>query len=243
MPISFHHKILFIHIPKTGGQSFERLLQIPMKKENFFTTITEYHSGTAPAQQHLHYQQLKSLVSPEVWKFEKIAFTRNPWDRLLSTYFWHNRGFETFDQLVHFIDQLFHDYTPETIVQYPQYAKHFCAHFVPQSLFVGPDVQVFRFENYRDEVEKIKSRLGIKGEIPHDHQTSHQHYSHYYTDETKAIVERLYFEDIQQFGYSFEDCRPKTQKIVNLRNLVNSGSSSFESGSSIESSDSSSESR
>jgi hypothetical protein len=79
MPISDKHKVVFIHIPKNGGTSVEKNL-------NMFETG------------HKNWSYYKSRY-PDRWKnYESLAVIRNPFDRLVSCYnyakmessYWHS---------------------------------------------------------------------------------------------------------------------------------------------------------
>lgn len=62
-----------------------------------------------------------------------------------------------------------------------------------------------RFENFEDDLKHVLNVLGMNDvEIPHKNPSFHEHYSTYYTEETKNIIARIYEDDINTFGYQFE---------------------------------------
>lgn len=203
MPISDKYKVVFLHNPKTGGSSIEALLEIPKDSEYL---LNRYYGNTSkPVPQHFTYNQLRIIIPREKFNsYFKFTYVRNPWDRLLSTYAWHNRGFETFEEFVNFVDELYQKYTPETIYNYPNYQEKYCSHLLPQYVYTGPDVHVYRFENFNPETQNLLYRLDIQKSIPKDNASNHQHYSKYYNDKTRDIVAKIYAEDIKRFGYTFE---------------------------------------
>ena len=108
MPISHDYKCLFIHIPRTGGTSFRKILGIDKEGENSLSESLELINGKGllsmcnknpelPShkmprvlyKEHLcmkHIYQL-SLVDNKIYsEYLKFAFVRNPWDRALSVY-------------------------------------------------------------------------------------------------------------------------------------------------------------
>jgi len=46
-------------------------------------------------------------------------------------------------------------------------------------------------------------RIGITAKLERENTTSHRPYREYYTNETRAIVERHFSRDIARFGYRF----------------------------------------
>ena len=62
---------------------------------------------------------------------------------------------------------------------------------------------VGRHENLAEDFQKVCRIVGIQEELPHENQTEHRQYRHYYTAEARALVERIYREDLDRFGYSF----------------------------------------
>ena len=108
MPISHDYKCLFIHIPRTGGTSFRKILGIDKENEFSLSKSLELINGKGllsmcnrnpelPShkvprvlhKEHLcmkHIYQL-SLVNNKIYnEYLKFAFVRNPWDRALSVY-------------------------------------------------------------------------------------------------------------------------------------------------------------
>ena len=188
------HQALFIHIPKSAGRSVVRGL---------FDVKSVEH---APAD---WYQQL----DPEKFdRYFKFTFVRNPWDRAVSAYTYLCKGgspasvedqhwatfvnrFESFDDFV------CRWMSAENINRY--------ALFTPQVTFLK-DVfghinmdYVGRFENLEQDFTAIAEKLDIRAGLPHLNQSRSQDYQTFYSEESRAIIERLYAEDIAEFGYAF----------------------------------------
>ena len=85
-------------------------------------------------------------------------------------------------------------------------------HFKSQYLFLTDKKQnlivdfIGRFENLEKDFDFVLNKLNIKKniELPHFNKTKHKHYSEYYTEETRKLVEKRYRKDIKMFGYKFE---------------------------------------
>lgn len=86
MPLFIRSKLLFIHIPKSGGTSIERLLEQKGDPAGLFTaTGSIFINGHTP--QHCTYRELEdlNLVTDDVRIFTVV---RNPVERTLSEYFY-----------------------------------------------------------------------------------------------------------------------------------------------------------
>ena len=195
----FHNsrKSIFVHIPKTAGNSVSALLSsrkflcighdLRDKKYKFPKDIAWFHD----------------LYS--------CCFVRNPWDRLVSSYHYLKSGgnseldmidfecyfskFNSFEDLVKNWDDSFYDQI----------------HMKPQSAWVfdNKNDNVFNFigkyENLQADVNKIMvSRNMIPRYVKMSYQSNRTHYKDYYSKITAKIVEEIYQQDIENFNYSFD---------------------------------------
>lgn len=86
MPLFINNKLLFIHIPRTGGTSIERFLESKGETIGLFTDSGSiFINGHTP--QHCTYRELEclGLVSDDVKIF---TILRNPIDRAVSNYYY-----------------------------------------------------------------------------------------------------------------------------------------------------------
>jgi hypothetical protein len=130
MPFSLQHKCLFIHIPRNGGTSFRVALGI---KEPTNSTHAKELNGDfdlqpgqlshsdLPISLQLHHlcmkqiQMLGVLDHSLITESLKVAFVRNPWDKVLSAYshyyHLHSVDFEDFivklEKIVSFVNENF----------------------------------------------------------------------------------------------------------------------------------------
>ena len=51
----------------------------------------------------------------------------------------------------------------------------------------------------------LNKQMNLSIDLCHINQTKHNHYSTYYTEETKVIIGNIYKTDIELFGYTFEN--------------------------------------
>lgn len=88
--ISYKDKYLFIHIPRTGGTSIEDYLYLNT------SAASELPQDVAIRQDLLRYQHIHVAVVREILleknvdlaDFFKFTFIRNPWERLVSFYYY-----------------------------------------------------------------------------------------------------------------------------------------------------------
>ena len=72
------------------------------------------------------------------------------------------------------------------------------------SWFCGnlPDI-VIKIENLDQDFVKIQELLGNLNTLPHLNTSQHGNYQDYYNQETKALVNRMYKDDLEAFEYEF----------------------------------------
>lgn len=201
---------VFVHVPKTGGQSMER--SVSEKSKSYF----DIHSPLYAAEELI---EPEALYSEKYWKF---AFVRNPFDWEVSNYFWHNFANSngdipkcTFDEWVKWrydddqsiikIDH-FKKLNKEDDYWYfkgfgknPQLGMFLSSNGEFSVDFVG------RFENLNKDWQKVCSVLNIENDLKHYGKSKHNDYRQYYNNsETYDIVEVAKRIDLQVFNYNFD---------------------------------------
>jgi hypothetical protein len=187
-------KCIFIHIPKAAGTSVALTL---FGQPSRHVSWTEYYQA-----------------SPRKFrKYFKFSFVRNPWDRLVSSYFflksggmngtdanWAGTVLKPYDDFGSFIRGWL---TSENVAS--------GVHFRPQHEFIcAPDGKMMmdflgRMENLDYDFAQVARRLGCKETLKKVNVGDQQrHYSSFYDADTREIVRRVYERDIDFFGYRFE---------------------------------------
>jgi hypothetical protein len=205
MPVDHDRKLLFIHIPKTGGTTILTLLGL-WKKERSASLHTLFGDFGSVDLQHLTLAQAEQFLTPtESASYLKFSFVRNPWDRAVSAAWWRTR----------FPDQGIRD-----LRDYVDWAERvnrrgrshpWDVHALPQSSFVeleGGRVgvgRIGRFENFEHDLEMILGRvLRMPHPLPHKlQQPGRRHYRDYYRGDLALRVGRLFAKDVDRFGYTF----------------------------------------
>ncbi len=187
---------IFIHIPKCAGQSVRATL---------FNDLQPGHINVYT------YQQIfpRSIYN----KYFKFSIVRNPWDRLVSAYFFMKSGGAHKKDLDWAEENLgsFTDFP--TFVKYglPLAKIQTWPHFRPQVEFLKGQNEkieldyIGRFENIENDFDYIRKRLGVKTELLYVNRTKSKRdpYQTYYSDEIREIAAEVYKEDIEAFDYKF----------------------------------------
>lgn len=192
--ISNKKKFLFLHLPKTGGTSINSSL----------SKYCDKSSGSAYSK-HASLGEMKSAIGDKSFdEYFKFTIIRNPWDRVLSLYFWGiqikpGRGIqsnwknETFDSWIKntFIKDNLYNIWPDQI-------DLMTINGVNPMNFVG------RFENLKQDWKEICKSICIDEELKYLYSTKHKPYHEYYDEESIEIVKNYYSKDIKTFGYEFK---------------------------------------
>ncbi len=179
--ISHSHNFLFIEIPKTATSSIHSVLAQHMEYDH--TKISR----------HAKYSELAEFY-PESKNYFKFSFVRNPWDRLLSFYFFKKTDLAK----IKISDNLsFKDFVL-TVKGLPKFNQYSYIESFDNNSYIG------KFENLQQDFDIVCDKIGMsRQQLPHKNKSKHKHYTEYYDDETRQIVAQKYARDIDYFGYEF----------------------------------------
>lgn len=141
--------------------------------------------------------EVKKYVGDKIWNsYYKFTVVRNPWDRLVSEYYWAIRNKPSPPDLDTFIER--------------RLAKARNVH--KPSLYLIDDRiavdRICRFENLTDDLEGVRQHLDIPEplELPktkHKSRTEKSHYREVLNGEQRDKIAEVYKRDIELFGYEF----------------------------------------
>lgn len=203
--ISLRHNFLFIHIPKTAGNSIQNILKNYSEDkivclgphqdgiERFEVRSESYkiHKHSTLAE---YRDQLPGRVFNDLFKFTCV---RNPWERVISFYFSPHRGMVQWnrDRFIGFLDEI-----PPTGAYVSGDGKN---DYGPEKF--GNIDYYMRFERLSDDFQKVCGRIGIPWTpLPLRNKSNKMHYTAYYDKDLVEIVRNKYQEEITYFGYQFE---------------------------------------
>ena len=206
-------KCVFVHIPKTGGSSIEKVLNPEMGPVSQMSSVDLFVGWSDEFKiwmQHATMQQLNDFHSENLTTYFKFGFARNPWDRAVSDYLWLIRDAEEISGIHAFYDYLtsrgFFSKMFENIGSMDYRGDH----IIPQVDFLfdknGNSLVDFigKTEDFEQDVNIVCDKIGIpRREFPYEKRSARRHYNDYYNDDTRCIVAEKYAKDIEHFGYKF----------------------------------------
>ncbi len=215
--ISIQKKFLFIHVPKTGGNSIQSILKEYSEDEivvndnqdgvERFGVVNRKYNVT----KHATLTQYSEVLEKDLFQdLFKCAVIRNPWDRMISLYFSPHRGKINWDRdnFVNMIKQI-------KPLQYYIYDHSNSSSgwlefiFSKKKKMDQPDQHIdylLQFERLDDDFKKLCELLDIPfKELPVRNRSDHGHFMQYYDEKLKDIVGRKFKEEIDFFGYDFEN--------------------------------------
>jgi|9_EtaG_2_1085328.scaffolds.fasta_scaffold06719_3 hypothetical protein len=186
-------KLLFIHLPKTGGWSIRHNL--------------------------LKERQFSLKINPK-WEYDfSFSIVRNPFDRFFSAY--NMFKFGTTSLKVHYpditVDEMLSFLENESIpyhngrrggevVDHKAFIKHHIIPMTHSSHSLDKAHKIYRFENFSHAIDDLNSRLGLKVSIPHTNKPlkkATSSYKNFFTPPQKEKMFSIFKKDIDDFNYSF----------------------------------------
>ena len=222
------YNCLFVHIPKTGGQSIEQffmnLLHLDWDKDRTTLHLQRNDDTTQGTEKLAHlsaaeYVDYGYVSRQEFSEFFKFSFVRNPWSRILSEYryrnYFHHLSFRDF--VLNKMpkpgwDDKYRHVMPQYDMLYDQQGNLMVD-------FVG------RFETLQQDFDRVCEHLEITDSLlPHRNRSDKKSrdlkrkirnylfmngenqrrgVAEFYDDETRAAVAEYYRRDITTFGFEF----------------------------------------
>jgi len=205
-------KLIYIRVTKTASTSFVKTFAAnatPLKLVESKDIIPGLKLRNII---HLPSKYISEAVGEEVFRsYLKIAFVRNPWDRILSSYLMGKSYPKSpvfangeIDTPLPF-DGWLKKYDPADPHLYAFGKPKNCLPMAVADFAQGADF-IGRFERLEEDFGRVCKLLDLPPlKLPHKNRRVHEHYSKYYNDETRDIVAEKYKQDIDRFGYKFGD--------------------------------------
>lgn len=183
--------IAFIHLPKCGGTSIEKLLYA-----QGFSKMGHFHN------RHSFY--IDKLPAKNRFVF---TFVRNPFSKVVSEYHWFTNNKHRFPHAR--VKKVYQGLTfNEFLVLFHNCNIGDKMHKLTYHQILNPIDQVDfigRFEDLQQDFDRLCDMIGMhRSTLPHTNKTDHDHYSTYYDDQSYKYVSDMYSRDIEYFNYTFE---------------------------------------
>lgn len=194
--ISHKLKFIFIHIPKTSGNSLSLLLK------NFIDNVVIQRASKMGEKQgidilcektkkdikHKNITYYKNTYGEKINDYFKFAIVRNPYDRMLSFYFWaKGRNNQTFNR--------------NEFIKFIKRNNSF------QHKYIDNTFYIIHFENLIDELKNIECFKEIIdfNNYPtlNASSNSRKNYNEILDKNLKDLIYKKYKKDFELFGYEY----------------------------------------
>lgn len=148
---------------------------------------------------HIPARKLKRRLDPEVWdSYYKFCVERNPWDRVISQYYWRCRNLP--EDKRPSIDEFLGSTHVRSLRR-----KGFHLYTINGELQVD---KICRYENLSEDLEEVRQHLGLPEsiEMPKTKSTfrsDRRHYRDVLTPAQRDRIAEMFSDEIRIMGYEF----------------------------------------
>jgi len=217
--VSDFFKIVFIHIPKTGGTSIEKVfwpLSFMKSEKNLFGGFindyeNKYQTGGL---QHLKWYQIFQEIGDRKFNdYYKFSIVRNPYDKAVSQYEYLKKR----NDLLHYINAK----SDLTFLEYCEKINSFShVQWEPQHNFVFDKAtdefkanRIIKLEDINTDFQELRkdvvSRNKLYGifvpnKLPHLNKSRRKNFKKYYCSKTYDLITTKYSKDLKLLDYQFD---------------------------------------
>ncbi|MGP0129341.1 MAG: sulfotransferase family 2 domain-containing protein [cyanobacterium endosymbiont of Rhopalodia musculus] len=220
--LSVQKRFLFIHVPKTAGNSVQNVLQ--HYSEDKIVTHGEHQDGVERFEvrndvyeviKHSTLKHYQEILEVDLYqKLFKFATIRNPYDHMISWYFSPHRGIQNWVRQ-DFIDLI------EEVPNLREYITFSSNSFLGKKLKklglsinfnrkkLDEDIDfLMRFEHLNEDFQKVCEIIDIPYQpLPVRNRSNRKHYSIYFDEVLKEKVYTKFQEEIEWGNYKFEQVK------------------------------------
>ena len=181
--IDHYHKLIFVHITRTGGTSVE------------VACVGDAWDTVNAATKHVSVSQAESLYAGYWSQYVKFSIVRNPFDRLASMFatgWWHENP-NAASGIEDWLERL-----------RPHVTEHYGT-LLQAEVLDGPLDHVIKFEQLAEGFEALCLQHGLDlPKLPHTQRSPWGgDYRKRYGDRARRIVEDRWAADLERWGYSW----------------------------------------
>ena len=201
--ISFQKRFLFVHIPKTAGNSIQTILRyysedeiVALRAEQDGIERFGLRNPNYKIKKHSTLAEYRAALGEARFRdLYKFTCVRNPWDRMVSYYFGTTQLVETLDRK-EFRKLILGALSVTDCLRLDK----------GEADPFGNMDYIIRFENLADDFRAVCARVGIPdAPLPQYNRSDREHYSNYYDAELRELIRKRFAPEIDRFGYTFEE--------------------------------------
>ena len=207
MIISDEHRLLFVHVQKTGGVTLTTMLKEQLREVR---VVGRRH---APLERILRNE-------PDLVDYWTFGFVRNPWDRMVSWWAmitnwrdWSRRKGTSMDDRWNPMWRGVSQYTsfeqfvtegPDSFEVLRRNQIDFLRCDLPELGIRRTADFIGRTENLQADTAVVFDRFGLRlDRTAHHNRSKRTEYREYYTRATRDRVAEVFARDVAEFGYEF----------------------------------------
>jgi len=204
MPYYKEKKILFIHIPKTGGTVIEKSIK-KLTNQTLYSGRTNrllpspYNKTSLQHQYYTTLYEFKDILKINFDNIKIFSVVRNPYDRIISDLFWHRLIKKNFnsEQVYNVIKNNYLNRDDLDNHNKPQYK-----YITDENMEIIKDIKIFKTEILNETSHEINNYLGFNINIKRDN--VNKNYSKYLNKKSIALINDFYKKDFELFNYKLK---------------------------------------
>lgn len=138
--IDHNRKIIFIHIPKCGGSSIENAFGSFYQSGAGHTTLSNYLSMTEDQLSPSRPDGKGNIIGEQTCSLDeyfKFTFVRNPWAKMLSSYFHYCEGRDINDGMTRLIGKPVVEHFKKNCNSFKDFLRFFFQEYIPSGVIEG----------------------------------------------------------------------------------------------------------
>lgn len=148
---------------------------------------------------HIPARKLKRRLAPDIWNnYFKFCVVRNPWDRLISQYYWRFRDIP--EEKRPSVDKFLESSHVRSLQR-----KGYKLYTTRGKMAVD---YICRYENLEKDLEAVREKIGLPEPLTlprakSGHRKEKRHYQDFFNEKQRDRVAEIFADEIKLMGYSY----------------------------------------